>query len=134
MSSVQGGFAMTGAFAAGLLSQAPFTYTAVAVWRYFLVAHQRYFGEFFLVNQILTRNPTLSASCKPQVIDFLLGAFIFLLCKILLLVLPRDGVCQVWGPQKTGPGRGKGHRSCSPTCPAVAFPPPVAMTDKVAVR
>jgi hypothetical protein len=51
MSSVQGGFAMTGAFAAGLLSQAPFTYTALAVWRYFLVAHQRYFGEFFLVNQ-----------------------------------------------------------------------------------
>ena len=61
MSSVQGGFAMTGAFAAGLLPQAPFTYTATAVWRYFLVAHQRYFGEFFLVNQRLTRNPTLSA-------------------------------------------------------------------------
>ena len=64
MSSVQGGFAMTGAFAAGLLPQAPFTYTATAVWRYFLVAHQRYFGEFFLVNQRLTRNPTLSANQK----------------------------------------------------------------------
>ena len=64
MSSVQGGFAMTGAFAAGLLPQAPFTYTATAVWRYFLVAHQRYFGEFFLVNQRLTRNPTLSAKRK----------------------------------------------------------------------
>jgi len=61
MSSGQGGFAMTGAFAAGLLSPAPFTYTSLAVWRYFLVAHQRYFGEIFLVNQRLTRNTTLSA-------------------------------------------------------------------------
>jgi hypothetical protein len=48
MSSVQGGFAMTGAFAACLLSHAPFAYAALAVWRYFLVAHQRYFGIFSL--------------------------------------------------------------------------------------
>ena len=60
MSSVQGGFAMTGAFAACLLSHAPFAYAALAVWRYFLVAHQRCFVEFFLVNQRLTRNPAIS--------------------------------------------------------------------------
>ena len=29
------GFAMTGAFAAGLLLHAPFAYAALAVWRYF---------------------------------------------------------------------------------------------------
>ena len=28
-------------------SRTTFAYTPAAVWRYFLVAHQRYFGEFF---------------------------------------------------------------------------------------
>lgn len=48
-------------------SQCPritFAYTTLAVWRYFLVAHERYFVENFLVNQILTRNPTLSAKME----------------------------------------------------------------------
>ena len=57
---------MMGALAACLLSHAPFAYAALAVWRYFLVAHQRYFVENYPVNQRLTRNPTLSASIKAR--------------------------------------------------------------------
>lgn len=89
MSSGQGGFAMTGAFAAGLLSPAPFTYTSLAVWRYFLVAHQRYFGEIFLVNQRLTRNPTLRQYAQRFAAIYLAAN---LFC-ILGMLLPAGGWC-----------------------------------------
>ena len=59
------------------MSHAPFAYTAHAVWRYFLVAHERYFGDFFLVNQKLTRNPTLSAKNKNPCKSMICKGFFF---------------------------------------------------------
>ena len=63
-------------------SRTTFAYTPAAVWRYFLVAHQRYFGEFFLVNQRLTRNPTLSAMYQGPVAIQTIAPGLFLCARV----------------------------------------------------